>query len=163
MALSVVSPPFDSNTTGEIKGSSLSYPDHHDWFACSHEILRPMDKATGLAKSKRQHRPLVATKRLDQATPLLQDTLTSNGTIPEIRFLFYRPSPAGVEEHFFTITLTEALISRIVLEQLDNRYPENMPLEVVEHVSFVYGQITWEDVITGVTASDAWRSRRRAG
>ncbi|MEE4174413.1 MAG: type VI secretion system tube protein TssD [Xanthomonadales bacterium] len=165
MALSIFSPPFNSNRAGEIKGgdNSAGMPDHVEWFALRHEITAPRHEATGLPTGKRQHGPVVVTKRLDRATPLLQDTLTKNGTIDEIKFLFYRPASSGAEEHHFTITLNEATIAGIVLDQLNNRYPEHMPFEVFETVSFTYDKITWEEVIEGTMAFDSWKATVRGG
>jgi type VI secretion system secreted protein Hcp len=163
MALSIFSPPFESNRAGEIKGSAADFPDHIEWYGYSHEIEAPRDVATGLPTGKRQHKPFTVIKRLDRASPLLQDTLTKNGTIDEIQFRFYRPDSSGATEHYFTITLNEAQISGIRQEQLNNRFPENMPHAPYEHVSFTYDKITWEEVVAGIMAFDSWKQRRRAG
>ncbi len=165
MALSIYSPPFESNSSGEIKGevTSIGMEDHVEWFAFQHEINAPFDPNTGNPRGRRQQSPVIATKRIDRATPLLHDTLGKNGTIAKVEFLFHRPSATGTEEHYFTITLEEARVVSVRHEQLNNRYPDNMPLDVSEHVSFTYDKITWEAVIAGTMAFDSWAITRRGG
>ena len=165
MALSISTPAPTSNVAGEVKGShtDVNLVDHIEWYGFSHEIVAPRDAATGLPTGKRQHRPLTAIKRMDKASPLLQDTLTKNGTFDKIEFHFWRPTPAGAEEHYFTITLEEATISSIRTEQLNNKYPENMAHETREYVSFTYDKITWEEIVAGTMAFDSWKETVRGG
>ncbi|MEL1252104.1 type VI secretion system tube protein TssD [Aurantiacibacter gilvus] len=165
MALSVYSPPFDTNKSGTVEGSCMQVglENHIEWYGLTHEITSPRAAGTGLPTGKRQHHPLTATKPLDKASPLLADTLTKNGTIDKIEFKFFRPAASGEETHYFTITLEEATICGIHLEQLNNKYPENMAHETREHVSFTYDKITWEEVEAGTMAFDSWKETVRGG
>ena len=165
MALNFYSPPFESNSSGEVKGSAAGpgLEEHIEWYGFIWECESPMDAKTGLPTGKAQHGALTAIKLLDKASPLLFDTLTKNGTILSIEFKFYRPDDSGGETHYYTITLEEAKISNIRQEQLNNRYPEHLDHETREHISFVYDKITMEEVEAGIMAFDSWRQTQRGG
>src|SRR4051812_24272 len=71
--------------------------------AVSHEIVSPRDAASGLPTGRRQHKPLVITKEVDQSSPLLYNALVNNETITSFVLNFYRPSSragAGAEENY---------------------------------------------------------------
>ena len=51
--------------------------------ASNHEIIVPRDAATGLATGKRQHAPIIITKEIDKASPLLYTALVTNEQITE--------------------------------------------------------------------------------
>src|SRR3954465_6887753 len=81
--------------------------------AVSHEIISPRDTASGMPTGKRMHKPMVITKELDQASPLLYNALVNNENITEWHLQFWRPSPSGAEDQHFTISLTNANIAGI--------------------------------------------------
>jgi type VI secretion system secreted protein Hcp len=147
-----------SEIQGEIKGSVTQAGREVSILvvAFNHEIDSPRDAASGLSTGKRQHKPLVITKEIDKSTPLLMNVLTNNENITNFSLQFWQPSRSGRENQYFTIELVNAGISNIRQEMLDNRYPENMKLTVVEQVSFVYQKIikTWTD--GGISAEDDW-------
>lgn len=127
-------------------------------YGMSHEVISPRDAASGLPTGKRQHKPISCTKPIDKATPLLMAALVTNETITEFRLDFYRPSRGGREERSYTIELFDAAIAGIRAEQLNNKYPENLPLEPREHVMFTYGRIVWTWQDGGITSEDSWRA-----
>ena len=61
----------------------------------SHSIVSPRDPASGLPTGKRQHKPLVITKYIDKATPLLYNTLVMNENLTPVMLSFYRPDAAN--------------------------------------------------------------------
>ncbi len=145
---------------GEVKGSctQADREDSIEVFGFNHEVLSPRDAASGLPTGKRQHKPLVITKAMDKATPLLMNILVNNENITVWEIKFFRPSRTGTEEFYYSIELENANICSIRPEQLNNKYPENMPHEVREHVSFTYQKIIWTWQDGGVTAEDDWES-----
>jgi type VI secretion system secreted protein Hcp len=136
-------------TQGEIHGSCTEAGLEHSIVVGSiaHEITVPRDAASGLPTGKRQHSPLIITKRIDQSTPLLYLALTQNETLANFELRFYRINGAGIKEHYFTIELMNARISKISRGGRDE-----------EELSFVYQRIrwTWED--GGITAEDDWET-----
>ena len=84
--------------------------------------------------------------------------LTDNENVSEWKLKFWQPSATGQEVQHYTIELTNASVSKIRTEMLNNKYPENMQHKEREHISFCYQKIiwTWED--GGITAEDDWES-----
>lgn len=145
---------------GLIKGSvtQAGRRDSMEIYGWNHEVISPRDAASGLPTGKRQHRPVVVTKPVDRATPLLARALVMNETLTKWRLDCWRPSRAGKEVQFYTIELVDARVAEIRQEQLNNQHPENMKHEVREHISFVYQKIIWTFREGGITAEDDWES-----
>jgi type VI secretion system secreted protein Hcp len=61
----------------------------------------------------------------------------------------YRETDSGQEEHYYTIVLTGAQVSRV------NTTNESTH-QVFDHVSFTYTKISWSSEEGGITAEDNW-------
>jgi type VI secretion system secreted protein Hcp len=126
--------------------------------AFQHEIVSPRDVASGQATGKRQHKPLVITKELDKASPLLYKALTTNEDLSEVNLSLYRPavnkvgSGSGIIQLYFTIKLTDANITGIRLWTNDKGAP-------MEDVSFTYQKITWTYTNGNIVHEDSWSSK----
>lgn len=123
-----------------------------------HEVVSPRDAASGLPAGKRQHKPLTITKEIDKASPLLMQALVTNENLTEVSIQFWQPSKTGKEIMHFVITLTNASISGIRQEMLNNKYPENMQHKEREHISFCYQKIEWVHVKSGTASEDDWEA-----
>ncbi|MBU0994971.1 MAG: Hcp family type VI secretion system effector [Proteobacteria bacterium] len=147
-------------TQGEIKGSvtQAGREDSIMVIAFNHEVLSPRDAASGLPTGKRQHKPIVITKEIDKATPLLFQVLTSNENITEWELRFWQPSASGKEFQFYTVQLVNASIASIRTEMLNNKYPENMQHKEREHISFCYQKVIWTFEDGGISAEDDWET-----
>jgi type VI secretion system secreted protein Hcp len=147
-------------TQGEIRGSvtQAGREDSILVMAVDHQFNSPRDAASGLPTGRRQHQPIVITKEIDRASPLLAAVLARNENITDWRLDFWRPSRSGQEEQFYTIELVNASISGIKLVMLNNAYPENMQLPEMEKVAFTYQKIIWTYQDGGITAEDDWLS-----
>ena len=147
-------------TQGEIKGSVTQggREDSIMVIGFSHDIVSPRDAASGLPTGKRQHKPVVITKEIDKATPLLHNVLVNNENITEWELRFWQPSASGKEFQFYTVQLVNASIAGIKSEMLNNKYPENMPHKEREQISFCYQKIIWTFEDGGITAEDDWES-----
>jgi type VI secretion system secreted protein Hcp len=145
---------------GDIKGSVTQKGRENSILivATDHLILSPRDAATGQATGKRQHQPIVFTKEIDAATPLLHEAMVSNEIIREAGLDFWRPEATGREVLFYRVLLTDAYITSIKLEMLNTQYPENVRIPVREKIALVYRKISWIWTDGGVTAEDDWES-----
>lgn len=153
---------LDGETQGEIKGSvtQAGREDSIMIIGFSHEVISPRDAASGLPTGKRQHKPIVITKEIDMATPLLQMILVNNESIKSWKLEFWQPSKTGQEFQFYTIELMNASIAGIQAEMLNNKYPENMQHKEREHISFCYQKIVWTFMDGGISAEDDWEAPR---
>ncbi len=132
--------------------------------ACDHEIISPRDAASGLPTGKRMHKPIVITKELDKASPLLYNILCHNENIPEWELQFWTPqlsaaTGVGAEKQHYTIKLTNANIASIHFRMLNNKNPELMRYTEFEEVTFTYQKIEWTWTDGGITAGDDWMER----
>jgi type VI secretion system secreted protein Hcp len=126
--------------------------------AVNHEIVSPRDPASGLPTGKRMHKPLVITKEVDPASPLLHNALVNNETLTEWELQFFQPSQTGAEKQFYTIKLTNANIASIQTVMPNNKVPELSKFAEYEEVAFTYQKIEWTWMDGGITATDDWES-----
>lgn len=78
-----------------------------------YEVQTPRDPATGQPTGKRQHQPIVITKRLGPATPQLFAAMFSNEVLKSVVIEFARTNATGTEELDNIVTLTNATIVNI--------------------------------------------------
>jgi type VI secretion system secreted protein Hcp len=147
--------------SGEIKGSVVQKGRENTILivGADHLIVSPRDAASGLPTGKRQHQPIVLTKEVDRATPVLHTVLTNNENITEFRLDFWQAANTGAELQYFTIELVNASIASIKLEMLNNEYPENVKIPVREKIAFTYQKIIWTWRQDGVTSTDDWEAQ----
>ena len=158
---------------GDIKGS-VTQKDRDKTnkimvIAVSHDIISPRDPASGLPTGKRQHKPLVITKELDQSSPLLYNALVNNENIETWELQFFSPvaldptksahaTAGGTEFQHYTIKLTNANIASISFRMLNNKNPDLMRYTEYEEIAFTYQKIEWTWVKGGITGIDDWDS-----
>lgn len=128
--------------------------------AVHHEIVGPRIPGSGRPTGKRIHKPLVITKLVDCASPLLYAVLTSNETIPTFELRFFTPDPKGFEKHHFKICLTNAHISSIQFRMTNTRSKFGLQLPEREEVAFTYQKISWTWNEGGISADDDWETPR---
>src|SRR5262249_4112057 len=102
---------LETERLGKILGSCPQEGHKDEILVCgfSHEIEIPRDLHTGQPTGKRQHKPLVLTKEIDQASPLLAQACVDGDRVKAAKLKFYR-IVAGMEEHYFTIEIKGGLI-----------------------------------------------------
>jgi type VI secretion system secreted protein Hcp len=127
------------SVTGQKQGSFSASP--MILIGLSHAIVSPRDAASGLPTGKRQHKPLVITKQIDKATPLLLNALVTNENLTQV-VITLRQGGQAVS----TIKLTNASIA------------ERQQHGLTESISFTYQKIEWTWLDGGVTATDDWES-----
>jgi len=127
-------------------------------FGWEHELVSPRDAATGLPTGKRQHRPLTIIKPVDKATPLLMEAGAQEDVLTVV-LSTYAPTETGDEALYLEVELTNARIVKQRIDQLNNRYQENLPQPMTERVSLVYEEITVTFAPDGTSHRDSWESR----
>jgi type VI secretion system secreted protein Hcp len=127
-------------------------------YAVNHGIHIPRDPQSGLASGKRIHGPFTITKETDKSTPLLYKALCKGEHLSQVLIKWYRISPTGTEEHYFTHTLENAIIVSIKPYTPIVFLKENEPYRHMEEISFTYEKIMWTWEIDGVAAEDSWKT-----
>ena len=75
--------------------------------AVEHLVDIPKNPQTGLPAGKRVHQGITLTKEVDKSSPKLFQALTSGEQMKSVVLEFYRISPKGTEEKYYTIVLTQ--------------------------------------------------------
>jgi len=134
------------------------HTDESTVFAFDHNITVPRDPRNGQPVGQRVHQALQITKPLDAASPLLANSVCTGEVLPKCEFKFWRTNVQGQQEHYYTITLTDAIIVDITAhtplltdQSLDYREHE-------ETISYSYRKIELNHVIAGKTGEDDWRA-----
>jgi len=69
---------------------------------------------------------------------------------------FYRISPKGTEEKYYTVKLSNAILTNMKSWTPNALDPENRQMGHMEDVSFTYEKITWTFDPDGIEAEDSW-------
>lgn len=123
----------------------------------SAETTSPRDPATGQATGKRTHKPIVITKEWDAASPQLFAALVENENLKTVLFEFVKADVAGHEEIYYTVTLTNAVVSNIhSYLDLTDTSGDKFDARELEDVSFVFQKIEIADKESNTVAEDDW-------
>ncbi|MDU9404494.1 Hcp family type VI secretion system effector [Pseudomonas sp. zfem004] len=117
-------------------------------------VLSVAHQLIGDDSQRALHQPVLITKFVDKATPLLAQALDS-GEHLECNLNFYRNNPAGLLERYFTLKLGGAVL---VEQRVD--MPHSMlqsDQEAQEHLAIRYRDISWIHHTGSTSAHVAWR------
>ncbi len=126
-------------------------------YGMDHSIYIPRDPQSGLPSGKRIHGPITVEKETDKSSPMLKQALCSGEQLSEVVIKKYRIDPTGSEEHYYTITLEDAIIVEIQPYMPLAFLPENESYRHMEKVSFTYSKIKWKHEIDGIESEDSWK------
>jgi type VI secretion system secreted protein Hcp len=126
--------------------------------AFNHVVTVPTDVQSGQPTGQRVHKPLTITKVFDKASPLIYTALTTGEKLNKVEVKWYRTSPEGKQEHYFTITLEDAIITSINSRMPNCQDPGQAHFTHLEDVSFTYRKISWTHEVGGTSGSDDWRA-----
>jgi type VI secretion system secreted protein Hcp len=101
---------FKGSKQGTITGDAIaaSYKNQIVVFSVEFGMGHPTDANTGLATGKQVHRPLVLTKSIDMASPLLMTACVTNETATTVTFKYV--GEGASQKNFVQIMLTNAVI-----------------------------------------------------
>ena len=103
--------------------------------------------------NKPTHHPIIISKNIDKSSPLLAQALSSREEINCI-ISFYRVSPYGKQEKFYSISMNGGIIADLTFEM-----PHAILLhdaEPQEHVAIRYRDITWTHHSAGTSGYSTW-------
>lgn len=125
-------------------------------FAVSYEVAIPYDPQSGHASGKRQHKPVMIAKAIDQATPKLLQALVTNETLTTVKIEFWRRAPETAGP-YFVVALTNALLVDGKLASSGGAEASELArFDEYEEFQMTYQKIEWTWVQGGVTAQDDW-------
>jgi len=155
---------LNGKTQGNISQGACEMAGREDTILCqalNHEVYIPRDPQSGLPTGKRMHQPLTITKVYDKTSPKLYQALCRGERMSDVSLKFYRVTPAGTEEHYFTIKLREAIIVSIKPWVPNTLDPNRESFTHMEDVSFTYRDIIWTWEPDGIEAQDSWTAPKQ--
>ena len=102
---------------------------------------------------KPTHSPILITKNVDKSSPLLAQALSSREEI-NCTISFYRVSSFGLQEKFYSVSITGGIIANLTLE-MPHAILEH-DAEPQEHVAIRYRDITWIHHVAGTSGYSTW-------
>jgi type VI secretion system secreted protein Hcp len=126
-------------------------------YAVDHKIAMPTDPHTGHSSGKRIHGALTLTKEIDKSSPKLYQALCTGEHLKKVEIKYYRIAKDGSEEHYFTQTLSDAIVVAMEPFVPTVFLKENDSYRHMERVSYTYSKIKWSWVPDGVEAEDSWK------
>lgn len=127
--------------------------------ALEHNVYIPRNPQNGQPSGQRVHNPLKITKFFDASSPKLFQALTSGERMKSVELRFYRIDKTGLEEHYYTIKLEEAIIVGITPWIPNCLDPSKESLQHMEDVEFTYRKIIWTHEVDGIESEDDWKVR----
>lgn len=124
--------------------------------AVEHHIELPKNPQNGLPSGKRQHLGITLTKEIDKASPKLYQALCSGEQMKTVDLEFYRISPKGSEEKYYTIHLEKAVVVGARLWVPNCLHPDNRQMGHMEDVGLTYEKVVWTWEPDGIEAEDSW-------
>ncbi len=125
--------------------------------AFEHKIFLPRDPQSGQPTGQRVHQPLKVTKVIDKSSPLLFRALSTGERLPKVELKFYRTSAQGTMEHYYTMSLEDAIITNISQYMPNCQDPGMAHFTHLEDVEFTYRKITKTHEVASTAESDDWR------
>jgi type VI secretion system secreted protein Hcp len=136
---------IDSEVQGNITGS-CEHRGHKDKMivlAFDHGVEIPLVLEHGKVGGKPTHQPVVVEKDIDCATPKLYQALFRGEKLSQVNIEWYRFGGKGVQELYYKIELSGALISSIVPSAPHVLNSNFERWQLSERISFIYESITW--------------------
>jgi type VI secretion system secreted protein Hcp len=124
--------------------------------AVDHTIEIPKSPQTGLPTGKRVHGAMSVTKEIDKSSPKLYQALTSGEQLKDVSLEFYRISPKGTEEKYYTVKLENAILTNMQSWTPNCLDLSNKQMGHMEDLAFTYEKITWTYEPDGIEAEDSW-------
>jgi len=122
--------------------------------AINQRTFIPHHPQDGLPTGKRKHAPISVVKEIDKSSPSLYQALVTGEQFSNVTLKYYRISPQGNEEHYFTQLLEDVAIISIsskTPKTFLKKYEAFMDLEMV---SFCYNKIITSYEPDGIEAED---------
>ncbi len=100
------------SVTGQVQGRfhGSAIEDMIKVVGLGHQLVNPVDAASGLPTGKRQHKPMVISKYIDSSTPQLYRSQVTHETLTHVYLRFFRKDAVGREDQYYTIDLVNARI-----------------------------------------------------
>jgi type VI secretion system secreted protein Hcp len=120
-----------------------------------HEVYSPTDQQRGTVSGSRVHGQAKVTKEIDTASAPLYQACCTGQTLDELKIEWYRITPEGKEELYFTHTLSGVKVAAVEQILPNTKDPAKEKLTHLERLKLLYEKINWKHE-EGYEFEDAW-------
>ena len=130
---------------GPIEGSAAHGDDEGliQVYSFDHVVELPRRGGTGIAAGRPIHGEIEVGKFVDKSTPKLYQALNNGEALSEVEFNWYHYTDAGIEERYYSISLENALITRIQPWMPNFLDPQYDRYKFMERLRLTYEKILW--------------------
>ena len=145
---------------GELIAGGSTAPGHEGDIECLAYAQKGQLARSGRGITRR-YDPLVITKHIDRASPLLLEAFIRQLAITAT-FHFYRPNPSGdgTQEQFYSVEIRNGRIRSMEQKLLNTLDLDTVSMPPLEEVTFAFPTISWTYLDGALIASDDLRSTR---
>ncbi|HRL22534.1 MAG TPA: type VI secretion system tube protein TssD, partial [Alcaligenes sp.] len=93
---------------------------------------------------------------IDKSSPKIFQAQCSGEQLSKVELEFYRISPKGTEEKYYTIRLEKAVVTSSRTWVPNCLAPENRQFGHMEDIALTYEKIVWTWEPDGIEAEDSW-------
>jgi type VI secretion system secreted protein Hcp len=150
---------MSSGATGADSIGTLSNSNHENEIqvqAFKMGMMVPKDPQSGQPTGRRIHTGVTFTKVVDKSSPMIMQALATGEQIKQATFKFFRTSPSGEQEHYYTLELEEALITEVTPWFPNALDPANGSIGHMEDVTMSYKVINVTHEVAGTSGADNW-------
>ena len=123
----------------------------------SHSMKMPTDPQSGQPTGRRIHGPFIVTKVIDKSSPLLATAMATGERLKTCEIRWYRTSTSGIQEHYYTTKLIDAIVVDITTMMPHAQDPTFAHFTHLETVAINYRAIEWNHEACGTSGRDDWR------
>lgn len=156
-------------TQGDISSGSMSADSVGTLSLSAHEdsiqiqelemgITIPTDPQSGQPTGRRRHEGMRIVKYLDKSSPMLLQAIAAGEQLSEVSISFYRTASSGQQEHYYSISLTEASLVKYRPYFPNALDPDSSAYSHMEELMFQYKGIEVTHEVAGTSGSDSWNS-----
>ena len=118
----------------------------------------PTDPQSGQPTGRRVHKGARVVKYIDKASPLLLQAIATGEQLTTVGIQFFRTAASGTQEHYYTVTLTEASLVKCRPYFPNALDPASTSYSHMEELHFQYKGIEVTHEVGGTSGSDSWDS-----
>lgn len=123
-----------------------------------HKVYSPIDTQRGIVSGARVHGAVEVVKEIDTATASLCQAMCQGQTLSQLVIHWFRITPKGTEEEYFTHTLTNVKVAAVQIYLPNTKDPALERQTHLEKLDLLYEQIQWTHV-EGFEFIDSWSQK----
>lgn len=121
----------------------------------NHRVDIPTDSQRGIPMSERRHGKVQVILEADTAIPSLYQAVCRGEVLDELELMWYRITPDGLQEHYFSHVLNNVRVSSVEMQLPDTQDPSMDETGHRVALDLNYEKILWKHM-EGFEFEDAW-------